>query len=90
MLVRFRLPSEPITFVNVYALNQSDSLDEKDPFYEELNDICHELSLQKTVLEGDFNSHIDRDAILCNRTIDKFGLDGTNSNGFRIQLKKRK
>ena len=83
---RLRTRHAKVTVVQVYAPTEADTVEVKDKFYEELQDVlndtpCYDIKL----LIGDFNAKIDDDRRGLYTTMGPFGTaDKTNDNGERF------
>lgn len=84
MIMKLSTIRGALSFVNVYAPNQSDSTEVKDAFYEQLNNVCDTLPNCRTFIVGDLNAHTGRDYRRWWPVIGKFGQNHVNSNGTRL------
>ena len=74
-----------IDLVQVYAPQQGRPLDEKEAFYEELQDLADKMPhRQNLMIIGDLNGHVGNDRQGCETVIGGFGIGGRNEEGEKI------
>ena len=87
-LMTLRIPlvrGEYVTIISGYAPTLSSDEEDKDQFYESLNESIRRVpNSDKLILMGDFNARVGKDAGIWPEVIERHGVGRMNSNGLRL------
>ena len=78
------LGTHKISFIQIYAPQQGRPQEEKEEFYEKLQEVKNSVPYGDIIILGDMNGHVGDDRLGMNNIIGAFGIGDRNREGERL------
>ena len=78
------LGTHRLSFIQVYAPQQGRPMDEKEEFYEKLQEVKDSVPYRENIILGDMNAHVGSDRLGLENIIGAFSTGERNRDGERL------